>query len=83
MPQYLSTPVPFSFSGTLTVGHHASLCRPLEGCAGQIGTSLVREVVGPMRPGGFSEGVQARVGPGRMAVVRGGDLGLLGEPEQW
>lgn len=36
-----------------------------------------------MCPGGFSEGVQARVGPNRMAVVRGRDLGLLGEPQQW
>lgn len=34
-----------------------------------------------MCPEGFSEEVQARVGPGGMAIVRGENLRLSGEPQ--
>lgn len=46
----------------LFLAHCGSPCNPLQ-TSGQIGTSLVKEVVGPTCPKRFSEGVQAKVGP--------------------
>lgn len=71
MPHFLSSPVSFSFSGSLWVTMQASADPWRDGCSGQIGTSLVRVLRrGAGKSGAWRDGSSKRRRPETLRRAR-------------